>query len=89
MYRYFIRWFALRTVILSGLYSPQEQPYNVSQTALQVFEVWRPDEFNGQWNFPFGFNVDRHSNLTLQFSTSAELNRDGISKFKIVSVSSC
>lgn len=79
----------IRTIVLSGLYAPQEQPYNVSQTAVQVFEVWRRDEFNGQWNFPFGFAVDRHSNLTLQFSTDAELNRDGISKFKIVSVSSC
>ena len=78
-------------MILSGLYTSQEQPYNVSQTAMQVFEVWRKDAFLGEgfWNFPFGFAVERNSNLTLQFSTDAALNANGTSKFKIVSVSSC
>mmetsp|Transcript_3103 Transcript_3103/g.4726 ORF Transcript_3103/g.4726 Transcript_3103/m.4726 type:complete len:180 (+) Transcript_3103:789-1328(+) len=78
-----------RTIILSGLYTSQEQPYNVSQTAVLALEVWRPDPFVGFWNFPFGFNVPKHSNLTVTFSSDSKLNTNGASKFKIVSVSSC
>jgi hypothetical protein len=78
-----------RSVELTGLYTVQEQPYNVSQVATQVFEVWRTDSFQGMWNFPFGFAVSPNSLMPVKFSADGALNPDGVYKFKIVSVLSC
>jgi GDSL-like Lipase/Acylhydrolase family len=79
-----------RTVRLPGLYGPDEAGGRISQTFLLTFSAYH-SVFQPELGLSglLGFNVLPKSRHTLTFSTSPELAQENISKFKIVSISTC
>ena len=80
-----------RTFLLKGLYDPEDSAYGsqISQSFMHTFLAFHQLLQDYGLSGAVGFGVLPNSNHTLVFETKPELAVDGVSKFKIISISTC